>query len=66
MLTFTDDFTRKSWIYPVRARTELYEKAKEWQMEVERQSNEKLQAFRCDDAGEYQALAVDLNKGTVS
>ena len=62
MLTFTDDFTRKSWIFLVRARTELYEKFREWQMEVERQSNERLQTIRCDNAREYQALATDLRQ----
>ena len=25
MLTFTDDYTRKSWVYLIKARTELYE-----------------------------------------
>jgi GAG-pre-integrase domain len=62
MLTFTDDFTRKSWIYLVRARKELYGKFNEWQLEVERQSGEKLQAIRCDNAGEYQALADNLRQ----
>ena len=62
MLTFTDDFTCKSWIYLVRARKELYEKFNEWQLEVERQSSERLQAIRCDNAREYQALAVDLRQ----
>ncbi|HEY5813547.1 MAG TPA: reverse transcriptase domain-containing protein [Terrimicrobiaceae bacterium] len=62
MLTFTDDFTRKSWIYLVKARTELYGKFREWQTEVERQSIEKLQAIRCDNAREYRALAVDLKQ----
>jgi hypothetical protein len=36
ILTFTDDYTRKSWVYLTRARTELYEKFREWQTEVER------------------------------
>ena len=62
MLTFIDDFTRKSWIYLVRAHKELYEKFNEWQLEVERQSSEKLQAIRYDNVGEYQALAIDLQQ----
>jgi hypothetical protein len=62
ILTFTDDFTRKSWIYLVKARTELYEKFSEWQIRVERQCNERLQRIRCDNAGEYQALARDLRQ----
>jgi hypothetical protein len=62
MLTFTDDYTRRSWIYLTRARTELYERFREWQMTAERQSNEKLQAIRCDNVGEYQALATRLRQ----
>jgi hypothetical protein len=42
MLTFTDDYSRRSWIYLTRTRTELYERFREWQMTAERQSNEKL------------------------
>jgi Integrase core domain len=62
MLTFTDDFSRKSWIYLTKTRTELYGIFKEWQAEVERQSNEKLLAIRCDNAREYQTLATDLKR----
>ena len=29
ILTFTDDYIRKSWIYLIKARTELYEKFRE-------------------------------------
>ena len=29
ILTFTDDYTRKSWLYLTKARTELYEKFRE-------------------------------------
>jgi hypothetical protein len=29
MLTFTDDYTRKLWVYLIKARTELYEKFRE-------------------------------------
>jgi GAG-pre-integrase domain len=57
MLTFTDDHTRKVWIYLTQARTELYERFDEWQKKVERQSGEQLQTIRCDNAGEYEALA---------
>jgi hypothetical protein len=62
ILTFTDDYTRRSWIYLTRTRTELYDRFREWQMTAERQSNEKLQAIRCDNAGEYQALAARLRQ----
>ena len=29
MLTFTDDYTRKAWIYLTKSRTELYERFRE-------------------------------------
>ena len=62
MLTFTDDYTRKAWIYLTKSRTELYERFREQQTEVERQSVEVLIAIRYDNAGEYQVLATDLSK----
>jgi transposase InsO family protein len=62
MLTFTDDHTRKVWIYLTQARKELYERFDKWQKEVERQSGEQLQAIRCDNAGEYEALARRLRR----
>jgi transposase InsO family protein len=62
ILTFTDDYTRRSWIYLTRTRTELYDRFRQWQMTAERQSNEKLQAIRCDNAGEYKALATRLKR----
>jgi hypothetical protein len=42
MLTFTDDYPRRSWIYLTRIRTELSKRFREWQMTAERQSNERL------------------------
>ena len=62
ILTFIDDYTQKSWIYLIKARTELYERFREQQTEVKRQSGEVLRAIRYNNAGEYQALAIDLSK----
>lgn len=65
ILTVTDDYTRKSWIYLTKARTELYERFREWQIEVERQSGEVLKAIRCDNAQEYQALCTQLRSSGI-
>ena len=62
ILTFIDEYSRKSWIYLTKTRTELYTIAAEWQKEVERQSNEELLAVRSDNAREYHALAKRLWK----
>jgi hypothetical protein len=57
MLTFTDDYSRKSWIYLTKERTDLYDRFKEWRAEVEKQSGKQLKALRSDGAGEYGRLA---------
>lgn len=44
-----------AWIFLVKDRTHLYEVFKEWRAEVEKDGT-KLQAIRCDNAGEYQHL----------
>src|SRR5271155_3180634 len=62
ILTFTDDYTRRSWIYLTRTRTELYERFQHWQVTAERQSGGKVKAIRCDNAGEYKALAKTLER----
>src|SRR5260370_41578814 len=62
MLTFTDEYSRKTWIYLTKYRTDLYKYFGEWQLEVERQSSEKLLAIRCDNAGEYQKLSKRLRR----
>src|SRR5436305_4381415 len=60
MLTFTDDYSRKSWIYLTKARTDLYTRFKEWREEVERQSGKQMKALRSDGAGEYVRVAQQL------
>ena len=62
MLTFIDESSRKTWIYLTKYRTDLYKYFGEWQLEVERQSSEKLLAIRCDNAGEYQKLSKRLRR----
>jgi transposase InsO family protein len=59
ILTFTNDYSRKAWVFLVKARTDLYEVFKEWRAEVER-GDSKLQGIRCDNAGEYQYLERQL------
>jgi hypothetical protein len=60
MLTFTDDYSRKSWIYLTKTRTELYDRFTEWRAEVEKQSGKQVKALRSDGAGEYRSLAQQL------
>lgn len=56
MLTFTDDFSRKSWIYLTKARSELYGKFTEFAARVELETGERIRAIRCDNTSEYRQL----------
>lgn len=56
MLTFTDDYTRKSWVTLTRNRRELPFVFAKWRAFVELQSNHKLLALRSDNAQEYKSL----------
>ena len=56
MLTFTDDYTRKSWVYLTIDRASLPSVFARWKALVERQSGHKLMAVRSDNASEYVTL----------
>jgi len=53
ILTFIDDFSRRSWIYLMKTRDELPDRFKEWQAMAEKQSGEKVKTLRTDNGGEY-------------
>ena len=52
-ITFTDDFSRYGYIYPIRDRSEALEKFKVYKAEVENQLNTKIKVVRSDRGGEY-------------
>ena len=52
-ITFTDDFSRYGYIYPIRDRSEALEKFKVYKAEVENQLNAKIKVVRSDRGGEY-------------
>ena len=56
MLTFTDDYTRKSWVYLTIDRASLPSVFARWRALVERQSGHRLMAVRSDNASEYVTL----------
>jgi hypothetical protein len=56
MLTITDDYSRKTWVYPTRARSDASAIFKRWQLQVEAESTAKVLAIRCDNAPELKAL----------
>ena len=57
MLTITDDYTRKSWIFLTQRRNQIYDKFKAWKDAAEADSDESLRRIRCDNAKEFESLA---------
>jgi transposase InsO family protein len=52
-ITFTDDYSRYGYIYPIKHRSESLDKFKIFKAEVENQHNLKIKVVRSDHGGEY-------------
>eukprot|EP00253_Pinus_taeda_P008514 PITA_08514 len=52
-LTFIDDFTRKTWIYFLKNKSEVFEKFRNFKALVENQSGLHIKVLRTDRGGEY-------------
>ena len=52
-ITFTDDFSRYGYIYPIKHRSEALEKFKIFKAEVENQHNLRIKVVRSGRGGEY-------------
>jgi hypothetical protein len=52
-ITFTDDYSRYGYIYPIKERSEALDKFKIFKGEVENQQNLKIKIVRSDRGGEY-------------
>jgi transposase InsO family protein len=61
-VTFTDDYTRKSWVYLTESRKELRTVFIQFKTRVELESGHKIKAIRCDNAPEYRSLGDLLQR----
>jgi transposase InsO family protein len=52
-VSFMDDFSRKTWIYFLRKKLEVFEKFKEFKSLVENQTNKKIKVLRTDNGDEF-------------
>jgi hypothetical protein len=52
-ITFTDDYSRYGYIYPIKERSEVLDKFKIFKAEVENQHNLKIKIVRSDPDREY-------------
>lgn len=52
-VTFIDDFSRKTYIYFLRTKDEVFDKFKEFKALVENETNNKIKIIRSDNGGEF-------------
>ena len=51
--TFIDDYSRKTWIYMLKSKDEVFNKFVEFKASVENLSGKKIKVLRTDNRGEY-------------
>ncbi|MCO5591201.1 hypothetical protein L7F22_045182 [Adiantum nelumboides] len=56
-VSFIDDATRKVWVYPLRAKSDVLDTFKKFLAFVENQTGKKLRSLRSDNEGEYVSKA---------
>ena len=52
-VTFIDDATRKTWVYCIRQKYDVFATFKKWKYLVENETEKRLKCHRSDNGGEY-------------
>lgn len=52
-VTFIDDFSRKTWIYFLKTKGEVFSQFTEFKAMVENQARKKIKVLRLDNGGEF-------------
>ena len=58
-VTFIDDATRKTWVYCIRKKSDVFDTFKKWKALVENETGERLKCLRSDNGGEYCSKEFD-------
>ncbi|KAK8934097.1 hypothetical protein KSP39_PZI014574 [Platanthera zijinensis] len=58
-ITFTDDFSRKCWVYFLKEKSEVFDKFREFKAMAEKESGQPLKVLRTDRGGEYTSRLFD-------
>jgi len=64
-VSFIDDFSKFTWIYLLKFKSEVFQKFQEFQALVERLFNRKILAMQTDWGGEYQKLNSFFTKAGI-
>ena len=52
-VSFIDDFSRNTWIYFLKKKSEAFDRFKEFKALVENQTEKKIKVLRIDNGGEF-------------
>ena len=52
-VSFIDDYSRKTWIYFLKTKDEVFSKFKEFKYLVENHTERKIKTFRSNNGGDY-------------
>ena len=58
-MTFIDDYSRKTWIYILKEKSEAFVKFKEWCTEVKLEKDCKVKCLRTDNGLKYLSKSFD-------
>lgn len=61
-VSFIDDFSKFTWIYLIKFKSEVFQKFHDFQQLVERKFDRKIKSVQTDWGGEYQKLNSFFNK----
>jgi hypothetical protein len=61
-ITFTDDYSRYGYIYPIKERSEVLDKFKIFKVEVENQLNKKIKIVRSNRGGSTTVVILHMDK----
>ena len=65
-MLLVDDYTRMTWVYLLKKKSEAFECFKHFKKQVEKQSGMKIKYLRSDNGGEFTSSEFDMycaNKG---
>ena len=65
-VSFIDDFSKFTWLYLLRKKSDVFQKFRDFQQHVERLFNKKILAMQSDWGGEYQKLNSFFDKIGIS
>ena len=55
-VTFIDDYSRKTWIYFLKAKSEVFDRFRVFKTLMENQTRRKIGVLRTDNGGEYTSI----------